>query len=132
MSPVDMDALVRAHTWLRDRRSQLKAQFERADAELQTEQSELRRHMLAHLNATNAKNMTTASGTVYRTEKFKPRAADWSAIWTWAKQTDNMEIFERRLKSTFIEQYAEQHEGNYPPGVDAFREYDVGVRRGSE
>lgn len=126
---IPMDRLVQAYSAIRDARTAKRHQWEAADALLETDMNSLRAVMLGQLNAMGGKSIATVHGTVYRTEKLKPSAADWGAIWDWAKENDGFEIVEKRLKATFIKEYMEQNEGRLPPGVNAHREFEVAVRR---
>lgn len=130
--PIDLDRYVVAHTAIKDERTRLKRAFEAADEALKENQQVLRAAMLKHLNDTNSKSAATAHGTVYRTTTLKPSAADWTAIYTWvAANPDRFELLEKRLKSTFIQDYMDENEGALPPGVNTHRQFDVGVRRDS-
>lgn len=124
-----LDKVVQAHQAIRDARTARRHAWEKEDLALEEDQNVLKRVLLDHLNQNGAKSVNTEFGTVYRTEKFKPSAADWGAIWEWAKQNDGFEIVEKRLKATFIKEYAEAHGGQLPPGVNAHREFEVSVRR---
>lgn len=125
-----LDALVGAYSAIRDARSARKRLFEEEDAKLEADQQILRAAMLAVMNATGAKSIATDHGTAYRSEKVKVAAADWNAVYAWvAEDTDRFELIEKRLKSTFVQQYMEDHDGAVPPGVNVHREYEVSVRR---
>lgn len=125
-----LDAIVGAVTAIRDARTALKRKFEQEDALLEADQQKLRAVILAIMNATGAKSVSTEHGTAYRSERIKVSAADWTAIRDWiAQDPDRIEIFEKRLKSTFVQEHMEAHEGAIPPGVNVHREYDVSVRR---
>jgi hypothetical protein len=122
--------VVSVYATVRDKRAAKKREWEAEDAALDEDLRKLRVHMLALLNQTGAKSIATQYGTVYRTERLKPSAADWSAVYNWiVADPDRFEILEKRLKSTFVSEYMDEHDGELPPGVNAHREYDVSVRR---
>ncbi len=124
-----MDQVISAHQAIKDARTAKRRAWEKEDLALEEDMNKLKRWMLEQLNATGAKSVSTDKGTVYRREVLKPSAADWGAIWTWAKEHDAMEIFEKRLKAGFITEYMEENGGALPPGVNAHREFEVAVRR---
>lgn len=128
---MDLDKVVQAHLKIREARAKLRKGFDDKDDELKGKQKQLEAVMLDHLNKGNLESTRTAHGTFYRQESIKPSAADWDAIWNWAKTEDAPEIFERRLKATFIKEHMEMHEGALPPGVNVHREYEVRVRKAS-
>lgn len=126
---LDFARIVKAHINIRDARSQLKKQFDEADAELKASQAKLESIMLDHLNKSGSEGVRTEFGTFYAQEEMTPSASDWNALYEWIKEHDAWEALERRIKRTFIKEYAEAHQGGLPPGVSVFRERIVRVRR---
>lgn len=134
MTAINMGKVIEAHNAIRDHRAAKRHAWEAADAELEEDQNKLRAVLLDQLNKAGATSMATEFGTVYRTERIKPSAADWSAVHNWvlADPTgDRFEVFEKRLKVTTIKEYMDANGGQLPPGVNVHREYDIGVRRPS-
>lgn len=126
----NMDQVVQAYNAIRDARTARRRAWEEKDLELEEDQRTLKVHMLDLLNKTGAKSIATDAGTVYRSLKVKPSAADWTAIYDWiAQNPDRFELLEKRLKSTFVKEFMEENEGQAPPGVNVHREYEVSVRR---
>lgn len=122
--------IVQAYNAIRDARTARRRAWEEKDLELEEDQRTLKVHMLDLLNKTGAKSIATDAGTVYRSLKVKPSAADWTAIYDWiAQNPDRFELLEKRLKSTFVKEFMEENEGQAPPGVNVHREYEVSVRR---
>lgn len=127
---IDMDAVVTCYTAIKDARTARRRAWEAADLELEADQQRLKVFMLDILNRTGAKSLSTVHGTVYRTEKVKPSAADWAAVYAWiAEKPERFELLEKRLKSTFVKEYMDDHDGVLPPGVNVHREFEVAVRR---
>lgn len=129
MQDISLDRVVQAHNAIRDARAAKRKVFDTEDALLEADQHKLKVWMLDILNKTGAKSVVTDQGTVYRREVLKPSAADWGAIWEWAKDNDGFDIVERRLKAGFIKEFMEANEGRLPPGVNVHREFEVSVRR---
>lgn len=129
MQGINLDRVVQAYNAIKDARTAQRHAWEKADLALEEDQHKLKVLMLDLLNKNGAKSIATDHGTVYRTEKLKPSAADWGAIWAWAVANDGFEIVEKRLKATFIKQYMDDNHGALPPGVNAHREFEVAVRR---
>lgn len=128
-APINLDAVVQAYSAIRDYRAAKRHLWEQADAEWEDDMQRLKALMLDHLNTTGAKSVATDHGTIYRTEKVRPSAADWQAVWDWMVANDGFDIMERRLKATFVKQYMEENDGALPPGVNVHREFEVSVRR---
>ena len=130
---IDANRIVKTFVKIRDRRSQLKREFEAADAELKAQQEKLESVLLAHLNTHNEDSVRTSEGTFYRQLKVMPSATDWGAFYEWIKEHDAFDALERRIKAKFITDYMEEHAddpaNNLPPGVSVYKRYDVRVRK---
>lgn len=126
----NMDQVVQAYNAIRDARTAKRRAWEKEDLALEEDMHKLKVHMLATLNNNGAKSIATDHGTVCRTEKIRPSAADWGAVYAWiAADPDRFELLERRLKATFVKEFMDEHEGQIPPGVNVHREFEVSVRR---
>ncbi len=126
---INLGKIMQAHNAIRDARTVKRHAWEAEDAKLEADQNMLKAMLLDHLNQTNSKSVATDYGTAYRTEKIKPSAADWGAVQAWIVEHDAWDLMEKRLKSTFIKSYMDEHDGAIPPGVNVHREYEVSVRR---
>jgi hypothetical protein len=126
---IDFARIVKAHINIRDHRQQLKKQFDEADQQFKQAQAKLESVMLDHLNKTGSEAIRTENGTFYAQEEMTPSASDWNMLYDWIKEHDAWEALERRIKKTFIKEFAEAHNGGLPPGVSVFRERIVRVRR---
>lgn len=127
---INLDKIVEAYAKIKDARTAKKRAWEAEDSELEASMTMLKQVMLAKLNAIGGKSVATNHGTIYRTEKIKPSAADWQVVYTWIMaDPDRFEVLERRLKPTFIKQFMDDNAGAIPPGVNVHREFEVSVRR---
>lgn len=127
---LDLGKITKAHINIRDARTQLRKQYEEADADLKKSQEKLEGVMLDHLNNHGMESVRTEAGTFYRQEEITPSAGDWNALYEWIKDNDAWDALERRIKKTFVKEYQEAHNGGLPPGISVYREYVVRVRRG--
>ncbi|MDR3427794.1 hypothetical protein [Silvimonas sp.] len=128
----DIDRMVRVRHKIADARKALSAEYNAADEKLKAQLKTVDAALLAELNSSNAKSMRTESGTFYWQEKITPSAADWDTFYGWVAKTNSFDALERRIKTTFISQYMEEHAGELPPGVDVYREREVRVRRNND
>lgn len=72
-------------------------------------------------------SFSTAKGTAYRNVKEKFQIADWDALVNYVKESQNFQVFQRRVTSTAVREIREQ-DGDLPPGVGAFTEVEFSVR----
>lgn len=126
----DLTRVTQAYINVRDARAELKAEFERKDEELKAALAKIEAVMLQHLNKSNMDAVRTEAGTFYRQVDLKPSCSDWGALNKWVVENDAWDVYERRLKKTFIAQFMEAHDDMLPPGVNVHREYVCRVRRG--
>lgn len=127
---ISLDKVVQAFTAIRDARTAKRHAWEADDLALELDQDKLKLLMLDILNRTGAESIKTAHGTAIKTLKVKPSAADWSAIHAWIMEDpERFELLERRVKTTFVKTYMDEHGGAIPPGINVHREYEISVRR---
>jgi hypothetical protein len=126
---MDINKLTRVYLKIRDTRSQLTQQFNEKDKELKDQQLRIEAELLRFLQANSVDSVKSENATVYRQEELTPSASDWDALYSWIKEHDAFDALEKRVKKTFIKEYAETNDGALPPGVSVYREYVVRVRR---
>ncbi len=130
---INLDRVVTAYNAIRDARTVARHAWEKSDLALEEDQNKLKVLMLDWLNQTGSKSIATNNGTIYRTEKIRPSAADWNVVYAWIiADPERFEALEKRLKSTFVKQYMDEHEGAIPPGINVHREFEVNVRRAND
>jgi hypothetical protein len=125
----DMNTVAETYVRLREARRKFKKQFEVEDGRFEAALEKLEGIMLKHLNECGAASVRTDSGTFYKQEAITPSASDWQLVYDWIKDNDAWDLLERRVKSTFIREYQEAHDGALPPGISVYREYVIRVRK---
>lgn len=131
MEGINLGRVVQVYNAIRDARTAKRHAWEEEDQKLEADMNQLKAFLLDNLNKTGAKSIATDHGTIFRTEKVRPSAADWGVIWDWMVQNDGFDLMERRLKATFVKQFMDENNGALPPGVNVHREFEVSVRRPS-
>lgn len=126
---MDYAKVVEAYLNIRDRRAEIKRDYDAQDDNLKAAQRQLEGVLLKHLNDTGLDSARTPVGTFFRSESLKPSGSDWTAFYEWVRSNDAFEALEKRIKRDFIKEYMETHDGALPPGVSVHREYEVRVRR---
>lgn len=127
---IDISRVVAAQQAIKAARTAKRHAWEAADAELEADETKVRVLLLELLQRSGANSIATDYGTVYKSEKIKPSVPDWSAFYDWVMEDKaRFEAIEKRVKSTFVKEYMDEHDGGLPPGVSVHREYEVNVRR---
>lgn len=89
---------------------------------------QLSEYLLAHLNQLGADNLSSPSGTVYRTERKSASLADAEAFMQYVIENSAWDLLVRKANETAVEDYIKEHQAP-PPGVNFNRQFTVGVRR---
>jgi len=126
---VDINRITKAHVAIRDKRAELKKEFEASDKALKAKQEKLELVMLAHLRKDNVQSVKTENGTVYLQETMFPSCSDWEIFHAFIKENDAFDALERRVKKGFIQDFMDNHDGELPPGIRVHREHVARVRR---
>ena len=127
MNEVDDDRLVAAYLKIRDQAAVHKKEFEEAHKRFTDARDKILEEMLNRMNMRGNDGFKTEHGTVYRFETVRCSVADEALLYGWIKENDAMDMLERRIKSTAVQEYIAE-KGETPPGVNVFREYTARVR----
>ncbi len=125
----DVNKIVKAFVKIRDARAAAKKVFEDQDNLMKNKLEVLEGELLKIMTAQDVKSFRTDNGTVYVEETVKPSVNDWDLVYKYIKKTDNFDALEKRVKSTWVKEYMEEHGGDVPPGVSVHRELVARVRR---
>lgn len=88
--------------------------------------------MLKEADGQGVTGFTTPWGTTYTAETMKISVADANVFYSFVKDEGDLDFFERRVSSTHVQQYMEQHDGALPPGLNVFRERVMRVRKAGD
>jgi hypothetical protein len=109
------------------------AELSAEEKRIKEERDTLRAAMLQKMQADG---LTTATikgvGTAYIYKAMFSNIADDSTFFSWVKEHDAFDALERRVKSTFVKTYMDEHNDAIPPGLNVFTELEVRVRKSSE
>lgn len=122
------DKLVNAYITLRDKRKELKDEYESKDSVLKSQMERIEVELLKNLDEAGATSLNTGEGTAYISSETRASCGDWAALYSVIQQTGRFDFLERRVSSKAIAQYLEET-GDLPPGVTISSERVVRVRR---
>lgn len=125
-----LSELVAMYIELRDKKSQLKAQFDEQTAALDKKLTQLEGAMLKTFDTAGVDSVKTPFGTAYTTVQTNASVADADAFRQFVKDNDAFEFYQNRVSKTAVEQYKAVH-GDIPPGLSWREERVVNVRRSS-
>ena len=115
---------------MRDRKAELKAEFDAKVAPLNEKMDKLEAKLLDVFNQTGMDSVKTEFGTAYATTRVTASVADKEIFMTHIRENDDWGLLEVRASKIAIEQYRSVHD-DIPPGVSMREERVVNVRRSS-
>jgi len=124
----DADKLVTAYIAMRDKRSELKKQFEEEDGVLRENMDKIEHAILEHCKENNIESLKTTSGTAYKRVSERYWATDWDAFNQYVKEHDILEVYEKRIAQGNMKQFLEDNPGATPP-INVDRKFTISVRR---
>jgi hypothetical protein len=113
---------------IRDKRSELKAEFEASDKALIEKQDKIEQALLDLCKEHNLENLRTQHGTATRVVRERVWAADWDAFAEFVREHDALGLFERRISQGNFREFVAEHPELTPP-VNIDRRYAITVRR---
>lgn len=128
ITEMTIEELISEYVKKRDEKKALKADFDRATAELDDWMTQAEIALLANFTREGTESTRTASGTAYRITRTSAKVADWKQTLDYVKATDRWELIEQRVSKTAVEEFIAETEG-VPPGVEIVRQHTIGVRR---
>jgi len=114
---------------LRDKKAQMKAEFDAKVAPINEKMDKLEAQLLDVFNKTGMDSVKTEFGTAYSTTRTTASIADRGVFMEHVKSNEDWGLLEVRVSKTAVEQYREQHDDDLPPGVNIREERVVNVRR---
>jgi hypothetical protein len=115
---------------MRDKKAQMKAEFDASIAPLNEKMDKLEAKLLDVFNKTGMDSVKTEFGTAYTTTRVTASVADREIFMNYVKEHEEWSLLEIRAAKTAVEQYRSIHE-DLPPGISMREERVVNVRRSS-
>jgi hypothetical protein len=126
---VKLDKVAATYVKIRDKRSELKKQYEAEDLKLKDQLETINGFFLETLKALGVESARTKHGTIYRSLDIKPSCEDWSVFYAWIAENNAFDALERRVKKSFITAFMEDNKDELPPGIAVVKEYIAKVLR---
>ena len=125
-----LNELAEKYIILRDKKSQLKAEYDGKVAELESVMDKIEAVLLKTFDEAGIESVKTAAGTAYRSIRTQASVADWDAFFGFVKLNEAWEMLERRCSKSAVEQYKSAND-DLPPGLNWREERVVNIRRSS-
>lgn len=115
---------------MRDKKAQMKAEFDASIAPLNEKMEKLEAKLLDVFNKTGMDSVKTEFGTAYTTTRVTASVVDREIFMNHIKENDDWALLEVRASKTAVEQYRDTN-NDLPPGVSMREERVVNIRRSS-
>lgn len=125
-----LDALVEKYIFLRDKKAQIKAEYDAKVGEIDQMLDRIEAVLLQAFQDAGMDSVRTSAGTAYKSVRTSAQVADWDAFRTFVQQNDpELTMIERRCNKTAVEQFKAANDGSLPPGLNWREELVVNIRR---
>jgi len=114
---------------LRDKKAQMKSDFEASVAPINDKMEKLEAKLLDVFNKTGMDSVRTEHGTAYTAVRTTASVADREAFMEFVKANEEWSLLEVRASKTAIEQFRDSNDNELPPGVNIRSERVVNIRR---
>lgn len=125
----NVDRLVAVYIKIREAKAAATSAYEKQDREYKEQMETVENELLRRAQEEGVTGFKTEHGTTYMETKLVASGSDWGVFYSWMKDNDAMDMLERRIKSTSIKEYMENHDNAIPPGVSIFTQLQMKVRR---
>lgn len=123
-----MSELVGKYIDARDRKAQLKAEYDMKAAKLDEIMNKIEAKLMQVFEQTGMDSVKTEFGTAYTTTRTMASVGDRDAFMEYVRSNDEWPLLEVRASKAAIEQYKSAHEA-LPPGINWREERVVNIRR---
>jgi len=129
---IPLDKVTQAYIKMRDKRAQLKQEYELQDDKIKEQMDILEEKMLDMCKSMKADSIKTKFGTIVRSIKSRYWTNDWDSTYAFIKEHNAFGLLEKRLHQTNMKQFLSENPDVYPMGLNVENEYTVLVRRSKE
>lgn len=126
---ITADKLVKVYLKIRDRKAELKREFEEAEAALNQQLDVISAQLLELCKTTGADSLRTEHGTVIKGKQTRYWTGDWSAMHKFILEQNAPELLERRIAQGAMADWLENNPDKLPPGLNTDSKFVITVRR---
>jgi len=123
------DKLADIYIKIRDKRDELKRNFEEEYAKLGEQLDILSSEMLELCKENNADSIKTPAGTIMRRVETRFWTNDWDSFYDFVNEEDAFGLFEKRIHQGNMKQFLEENPDKMPKGLMSDSKYKITVRR---
>lgn len=114
---------------LRDKKAEMKADFDAQLAEVQDRLDKIEIKLLEAFQKVGVESVKTEFGTAYTSVRTSATVADKDAFFEFVRENEEWPLLEVRCSKVAVQEYRQAHNDELPPGVNVSEERVVNVRR---
>mgnify|MGYP003636503477 FL=1 len=126
---VSLEKMVKAYVKIRERRSEIKREFDEKDADLVSQLDVIRGALLDHCEAHNVTSVKTSEGLFYRTVTQKYWTSNWDEMHKFIIEHKEPALLDKRINQKNIKEFLEENPKLLPKGLNSNSTYSISVRR---
>lgn len=132
MTELTIKQVVSKRILLRDKLKEIRSEFEQQESKIKAAEQACEAWLLQRAREVGVDQFKVAGvGTAFISTVTKVSCNDWPKLHEWVIKTKNIDALERRVSKTFVKEFREAHK-ELPPGVAAFDEQTINVRRSTK
>jgi hypothetical protein len=122
-----IEAIVERYVKARDKKAELKAEYEGKVAALDEAMKKCEAFILDHFNKTGQTSAGTPAGTAYVSKVTSATVADWDTVFNWIRTNGHWHFLDHKVNKTAVADFKAANE-DLPPGVNWREEKVVRIR----
>ena len=126
---MNAEKLTTVYLKIKDKRSELSAEFKEKDAELSDQLDKVKRALLDYCEDQGVDSVRTSAGLFYRSARTRYWTSDWSSMHDFVLEHKVPELLDKRVNQGNMKQFLEENSDLVPKGLNVDSEYVVSVRR---
>lgn len=125
---MNYEELLSDYIALREEKSKLKQEFEEENGKIVDQMDKIEGFLLKYFQDNTLESIKTSAGTAYKTTRAFYKAEDEDSFRAFASEPDNWAFAKVTPIKAAVDEYMAEH-GELPPGVGAYTETVVNIRR---
>lgn len=126
---VTAEKLTDTYLKIRNKRSELSADFKEKDKVLVEQMDKVKKALLEYCNEHGLDSVKTPAGLFYRSVKTRYWTSDWESMYQFVLENEIPEFFDKRLNQASVKQFLEENPDLVPKGLNVDSEYAIAVRK---
>ena len=126
---VSLEKLVKTYVKIRERRSEIKKNYEAEDSTLVDSLDAVKAALLEHCKDHGVDSVRTSEGLFYRTVKQTYWTNDWDQMHAFILEHREPSLLDKRINQKHMREFLEENPDLLPKGLNSNSTYNISVRK---